>query len=83
MGYDVGDTFSVWVDQQRVAMLNEFDSYYRLQLGADYGIGDQTKQAMWLKLEIDKALDEAGIDLDERGKRAYIRQLILDDAAAD
>lgn len=83
MSYDVGDTFSIWVDQQRVETINEFDSWYRLQYGADYKIGDQTKQAMALKLAIDKTLDEAGFDLDVRGKRAYIRQLILDDADSE
>jgi hypothetical protein len=80
MTYEAGDTVSIWIDQERVDDINEFDAYYRLEYGSDYGIGDQIKEAMRLKLAVDKALDDADVDLDERGKRAFVRQLILDDA---
>jgi len=83
MGYEPGDTFSIWVDERRREMINEFDSFYRLALGDDYAIGDQVKESMQLKLALDRALDEHDLDLDERGKRAFLRQAVINAAAEE
>lgn len=80
MGYEADDTFSVWVGQEWLEMVNEFDAYYRLEHGSDYVMGREIKRAMELKLLVDKTLDEAGVEFEGHSKRAYIRQLILDDA---
>lgn len=80
MSYEADDSFSIWVGEQWLEIVNEFDSYYRLRRGSDYVMGREIKRAMELQLTIDKTLEEAGLELDERGRKAYLRQLILDDA---
>lgn len=83
MGYEPGDTFSIWVDEERVDDINQFDAYYRLQDGDAYSIGDRTKEAMALQLAVDQAFEDAGLnpaEMTSRDTRHYLRQLILDDA---
>ena len=78
---DAGDTISLWVGQDDVELLEEFDAYYKLESDGPYSRGNRIKEAMELQLTIDQAIDEVGYDIDNpRDKRNFVRQLILDDA---
>lgn len=78
---DVGDTISVWVGQDDVELVEQYDAYYKLRDDGPYSRGEYIREGMELQLAVDEALDEAGIDISNpRDKRAYIKQLIFDDA---
>lgn len=70
-GTTIGTYFS---DEEQDELLAEFDEAF----GDDPGRSAAVKEAMRMYLAVDEAIEKTGYDLDERGKRMFVRQAIFD-----
>jgi hypothetical protein len=77
---DDGTTIGVWIGPDDRALVEEFDAVHN---GGDgtYSRSESIKEAMRLAVRIEETMTEAGLDhLDGRGRAAFVRQAILDEA---
>jgi len=77
---DTGTTIGVWIGPADRDLVAEFDAVHNDGDGT-YSRSDAVKSAMRLAVTIEETMAEAGLDhLDGRGRAAFVRQAILDEA---
>jgi hypothetical protein len=77
---DDGTTIGVWIGPGDQQLVEEFDAVHN---GGDgtYSRSEAIKDAMRLAVSIEETMAEAGLEhLDGRGRAAFVRQAILDEA---
>lgn len=71
------ETFGVWRPRND-DIVDRFDRHYASRRGSEYRRSREVIRAMRLALAVDEVLVEHGYELDERGRRSFVRQAVLD-----